>query len=65
MQWSPSLKTTLKLRQKQSYIKEGWSLVRCTFTWKGTGGAWSDVCLHGKGLVVLGQVYSYTERDRF
>ena len=67
MQWSPSLKTTLKLRQKRSYITEGWSLVRCTFTWKqeGTGGAWSGVCLHGKGHVVLGQVYIYMGTDRW
>ena len=45
--------------------RDRWCLVRCMFTWEGTGGAWSGVQLHGKRQVVLGQVYVYMGRDRW
>ena len=52
----------------QVYIYMGtdrWCLVRCTFTWEQTGGAWLGVQLHGNRQVVLGQVYSYMGTDRW
>ena len=45
--------------------EDRWCLVRCTVTWEQTGGAWSGVQLRGNRQVVLGKVYSYTERGRF